>query len=235
MSTLDGRRSWQTAIESIASIATLGAAIAIVYGTFARPPQPPPRRVPLPLPAEALSLEGAQLSGNASAPIAILEFSDFQCPYCGQFARMTLPALLAQHVQAGRILFAFRHLPLASVHPLASEAAAAAHCAGEVGKFWDAHDLFFAEGVRLDRALINALPAKVGLGSPRFAHCVGTDGKGQVERDTEAAKALGVRSTPTFFLGRRLADGRLKVTKVLEGAKPVASFNAEVEKLAGQR
>jgi protein-disulfide isomerase len=93
-----------------------------------------------PLPTEPVSLDGAALKGSSSANIAIIEYSDFQCPYCAKFVRDTFPLLNRRYIETGKVLFAFRHLPLDNIHSLAHRAAENAECARQQGKFWEMHD-----------------------------------------------------------------------------------------------
>ena len=100
-------------------------------------------------PKDPLPLEGAAIRGNRSATVAIVEYSDFKCPACGQFATGTLPAIERRYVDTGKVLLAFRQYPM-DRRPLAQKAAEAAICAGDQGKFWEMHDQLFAHQGRLE-------------------------------------------------------------------------------------
>lgn len=97
-----------------------------------------------PLPSSPVPLAGAHLKGSPDAKIGIIEYSDFQCPFCGVFARETLPEFTRQYIDSGKVLLAFQHLPITTLHPLAVDAAVAADCAGEQGHFWAMHDSIFS-------------------------------------------------------------------------------------------
>jgi protein-disulfide isomerase len=187
----------------------------------AAPPAPPP-------PAELVSIGDAPVRGNGRAPVVLIEFSDFQCPYCGAFARTTLPRLEQQYVATGKVQLAFRNLPL-PMHPFAEKAAEAAACAGRDGKFWAMHDRLFADQQHLDAPGLLATAATLGLEGPAFAACLHGQTAATLGRDVAQARAWGVTGTPTFFLGLRQADGRVQVTKRLTGALPLATFVAALD------
>jgi protein-disulfide isomerase len=189
-------------------------------------PKRPPEAV---LPAEPLSLEGAQFRGNLTAKVVLLEYSDFQCPYCGRFARETLPDLQRQYVDTGRVLLAFREDPLEQLHPFALAAAEAAECAGRQGQFWKMHDLTFADQKHLDQATLHTHARAVGLDVAQFDTCLTETGPAAVRADAKSAADLTVSGTPTFFLGLRQSDGKIKVLKRFSGALPLTQFSAELD------
>ncbi len=198
------------------------------------PPPPPPARptrpAPPPLPAEPISLEGAVLRGNADAPLVLLEFSDFQCPYCGRFTRDTLPALERDYIDTGKVRLAFRHLPL-SIHPFAEKAAESAACAGRQGQFWPMHDALFLDQQHLDGPNLSERAVRLHLDEPAFEACLSGGAADAVARDAELARALGVSGTPAFFLGRPEAGARVTLTDRLSGAQPLAQFAAVIDRL----
>lgn len=136
--------------------------------------------------------------GPADAPVTIIEFSDYQCPFCRR-AEPTVEQVLAKY--EGKVRFVFRHFPLDRIHPLARGASEAAACADEQGKFWEYHAALFAEGAQLDRAGLDAAASKVGLDAAAFAACVDTrKTQALVEADLKAGEAAGVNGTPAFFI-----------------------------------
>jgi protein-disulfide isomerase/uncharacterized membrane protein len=153
--------------------------------------------------------------GPADAPVTIVEFSDFQCPACEQ-AFHDLHDLLRRRSDVRMV---FRHFPLdqhcnermtRGVHPMACMAAAAAECAGQQGKFWEYHDLLFANQSTLERESLFAHARATNLDLPAFRTCL--DDPATLERvreDVRAADALGVDSTPTIFVNGRRIDGAL--------------------------
>lgn len=186
-----------------------------------------------PLPSRPVSLEGAHLRGSATAPVALLEYSEFQCPFCGQFARETLKDLEATYVDSGRVLLAFRHFPL-SGHDRAMPAAQAAECAGHVGSFWQMHDRLFANQHDLSQENLGRLASSLGIGPPEFATCLDTVVQ-DVNADVTLGRALGVTGTPTFFVGTIGVDHRVTVTDRIAGARPANEFRAVLNKLLKQK
>jgi protein-disulfide isomerase len=169
------------------------------------------------------------VTGTATARVGVLEFSEFQCPFCGLFARDTLPELSERYVKAGKVLVGFRHFPLREIHPLADQAARAAECGRKGGKFWEMHDALFSDPARLNIEQLIALGTSLQLG-PTFEACLAAKSD-QVERDTALGLKLGVTSTPTFFLGRIGEDGLLHVSDRIVGAQRAAQFAVIIDKL----
>jgi protein-disulfide isomerase len=151
--------------------------------------------------------------GPADAPVEIIEFSDFQCPFCGR-VKPTLDRLRKQY--EGRIKIVFRNFPLTSIHPQAYSAAEAAECARRQGKFWEYHDALFANQRALTPDDLKKHAADLGLDTAAFAACLdGGQAKARVDADLDAAQALGLTSTPAFFVNGRF----------LSGAQPYEAFD----------
>lgn len=139
-----GHGSWRSVLDALASILMIAAAVTLIAAGVrlrsngARSAG----RAEVPLPDQPISLDGAKVKGNATAPVALIMFSDFQCPFCAGFASETLPELEREYVATGHVVIAFRHFPLDN-HPLALKAAQGAECAEQQGRFWDMHDRMF--------------------------------------------------------------------------------------------
>jgi len=185
-----------------------------------------------PLPVKPLSLVGAATRGSAQSRVVIVEYSDFQCPYCSKFANETLPRIDAEYVQKGRVLLAFRHLPIEAIHPLALKAAEASECAGRQGKFWEMHNRLLADPKTVTLASLQEFASSIGLNSSTFDKCLAGEQTAKVRADLETAKSLGLAGTPSFFLGIRRDDGQVTVKAVLFGAQPFQRFKDEIDKLA---
>jgi protein-disulfide isomerase len=183
------------------------------------------------IPVDAESLDGAQVEGNRAAKIAVVEFSDFQCPFCGRFAAQTFPQFKKEYVDAGKVLFAFRQFPLESIHPFALIAAEAAECAGDQGQFWKMHTLTFADQTHLQKAALRDHAVEAGLNVGQFDECLHGDVEARVRADEQAGRRMLVSGTPTFFFGTVQADGRIKVVKRLSGAIPFEELKAAVDDL----
>lgn len=167
--------------------------------------------------------EGSHAFGPEDAPITIVEFSDFQCPFCKRWFDEVYRPLLDAY--PGQIRFVYRHLPLTSIHPDALSAAEAAMCAGEQNAFWEYHDRLFSN-TTLGSAVYMQYAKALDLNTSQFESCL-SNGKyrAQIQADSDFALNLGINSTPTFFI-----NGLAVV-----GAQPIAVFKQVIDKeLAGE-
>jgi len=194
--------------------------------TAIKPPPPPPPR----LPVDPISIAGAVLKGTPSAPVAIVEYSDFECPYCATFVKTTLADLDREYIVTGRVLFAFRHLPLESIHKRAFRAAEASECANRQGRFWDFHDTLFQNPKEMDEPSLGRRAADLGLNVSAFSACLDGQATDKVRQDVGEAGRLGVRGTPTFFIGVTGPDGLVTVTDRISGARPLSAFKEAIDK-----
>jgi protein-disulfide isomerase len=171
--------------------------------------------------------------GPSDAKVTLIEFTDYQCPYCARHARAVLPQLTKDFIDTGKIRYVLRDFPLASIHKDAVKAHEAAHCAGEQGKYWEMHDQLFAHPKELqaDKMAGHAETAGVTDG-PAFQACVDN---GKYEEQTKVSVAegtkVGVRGTPSFLLGLTEADGTVKATKLIRGAQPYPVFQQQINAL----
>jgi len=160
---------------------------------------------PPPVLRVAVSAEGAPFKGPAKAPVTIVEFSDFHCPFC----RSVLSTLAQIESRYGdKIKLVFRDFPIESIHPGASKAHEAARCANEQGKFWAYHDKVFASPPKSSPEIFKGLAKEVGLDMTGFESCFDS-GKYQaaVKKDIDEGNRLGVSGTPAFFINGRLISG----------------------------
>jgi protein-disulfide isomerase len=166
----------------------------------------------LALPKIEVGYDPARVRGNASAPVTIVEFADYQCAYCGS-VESTLRDLLKKY--DGRVKLAYRDFPLSTIHPHAEMAAEAARCAEAQGNFWLYHDALFADQSKLDLAALEARAQRLGLNVTAFHTCV-TSGqfKAAVQQDFLAGIRAGVQGTPAFFVNGEF----------LSGSQPEAAF-----------
>ncbi len=155
--------------------------------------------------------------GPADAPITIVEFSDYECPFCVR-AEPTVRDVLAAY--PGKIRIVYRDYPL-PMHPKAPKAAEAAHCAGDQGKYWEMHDKLFTNGAKLDLPDLKAHAREVGVDGGKFDQCLDSGEKAKVvESHKKAGDEAGVSGTPAFFINGRL----------LSGAQPLEAFKAIIDK-----
>jgi protein-disulfide isomerase len=182
------------------------------------------------LPA-AVSIKKRPSQGSAAAKVAVIEYSDFQCSFCGKYDRETYPQIQDEYLKTGKIRYVFHDLPL-DFHENAFKAAVAARCAGEQGKFWEMHDRLFANQTALSQADLLKHAAAISLDAPRFQQCVESDRlAADIRSDITEANNAGMSGTPTFLIGYVQPDSTVKVVKKLVGAKPYAQFKAAIDEL----
>lgn len=174
-------------------------------------------------PVTAIQLGADPALGDRNAKVAVVEFSDYQCPYCRAFQQQTMPGLKAQYIDTGKVQFIYRDFPL-DFHPQARSAAIAAHCAGEQQAYWEMHDGLFANQKQLGTKLYTDLAAQLHLDAKRFKACL-NDGKfkERLSDETKYGLQIGIEGTPAFFVGRIEGD-KLVDIKSLVGAQPTDAF-----------
>lgn len=206
-------------------------------------PSPAPAPPPAPEPAAHTDADTALAAlldgddpeiGDRDAALVLLEFSDYECPYCVRFNRQTLPALKANYIDTGKLKLVTRDLPL-TFHERAIEAALAANCAAEQGRYEAMREALYDPRNALSPALYRGLAARLGLDTARFEACL-LDPRGldEIERDAALAARLGVDGTPSFFIGR-VENGRLAHVTRLAGAQPYPSFARAIDRLLEMR
>lgn len=233
--------SFRTALDVVATIALVVASGVLVWNVLRPRPAEGARegnarqRAEIPLPAEPIDLTGVVLKGNADAPVGLVEFSEFQCPFCSRFATETLPGLTTKYVDTGQVLVGFRHLPLETIHPYARDAALIATCAASQGRFWNVHDAFFKGPAASSSTEFRRRALVAGLDQIELDRCLKLpETEQKVRSDIELAQALSLRSTPVFLVGP-VQRGRLRVRKVIQGAKPLAEFDKVLAEILGQK
>jgi len=168
---------------------------------------------------------------EAEARVALVIYSDFECPFCARFANDTWPALDGKYVATGKVRTVFRHLPLEKIHSSAVKAAEATECAGQQGQFWPMHDVLFKNTKELGEASLFSYAQQIRLDVPAFQSCLKGMTTAKVRADAAAASALGITGTPAFLLGTIQPDGRVKVTERIAGARPLAAFETAIDKV----
>lgn len=147
----------------------------------------------------------ARIQGDRNAPITIVEFGDYQCPYCGR-AESTVETVLKKY--NGKVKLAFRDFPLSAIHPFAEGAAEASRCAEAQNKFWPMHDALYANQSKLTEDDLIKTASNIGLNQDAFASCLkaGTY-KTAIHQDLEAGQKAGVTGTPAFFINGKFLNG----------------------------
>jgi protein-disulfide isomerase len=169
-----------------------------------------------------VAVNGAPFKGTERAAVTIVKFEDFQCPYC-KTVQSTYQELLKRY--NGKVRLVHKDLPLDAIHPQARQAAEAARCAGDQGKFWEYHDTLYANSPKAAVEELKAYAKQVGINVASFEQCF-TSGKykGLVQRDLSEGAQLGLTGTPTFFINGR----------EMSGAQPVEAFTAVIDEELNQ-
>jgi protein-disulfide isomerase len=170
--------------------------------------------------------------GAPEARLVLIEFSDYQCPYCARHYSETFKQLERDYIATGRLRYVVAEMPIGQIHPLASKAAEAARCAREQGKFWEMHARLFSNPRQLEPWAAHA--EALGLDVGGFQACLDSarhaDG---IQRNAAAAQQSGISSTPTFLLGVATSD-TVRVIRRLRGAAPYAAFKSEIDALLAE-
>ena len=185
-------------------------------------------------PVVRLALPAGELAlGRATAPLTMIEFTDYQCPYCRRFQSEVWPRLEREYIATGKLRYIARDLPLAA-HAAAAPAAEAAHCAGEQGKFWDMHAALLGGAADLSPGGIERRAQAVGLDLTRFDECIARNRYAAViVAHAQEADAAGINGTPGFVVGRA-AHGELTGLRI-EGARPYGDFDSLLRELLAAR
>ncbi len=179
-----------------------------------------------------ISLDDDPIRGNPDAPITIVEFSDYQCPFCARFYAQTLPLLLEEYIDEGKVNLVYRDFPVQRIHPNALAAAAAAECADDQGKYWEYHDTLFEKQnawAKLDSnsaiSTFSQFAAEIELEQQQFDNCL-ESGKylEEVQADFSDGKNYQVTGTPGFFIGNE----DIGFVKII-GAKPYDAFKKVID------
>lgn len=191
----------------------------------AAPPARPARELEVPL------ADGNRI-GSSDAPLTLVQFTDYQCPYCARFFRDVLPEIKENYIDSGKLQLVVHDLPL-DFHANAASAAHAARCAADQGRFAAMHDTLYGNAQALDEAALSEYAANIGLDRAAFDDCMESGRhRESIARGAAATQALGITGTPTFVLGRAV-EGKVKGPQIL-GAQPAAAFAARIDALLEQ-
>ena len=205
----------------------LNNAIASLEAKISENQAPQPNTQPI-----MISADDDPVIGNPNAPITIIEFSDFQCPFCARFHIQTLPLILEQYVETGKVKFVYRDFPIQSSHPNAMPAAAASECAHEQNKFWQYHDMLFENQRTWSKmdftsaiTVFKEYATELELNQEQFNVCLDS-GKyvNEINNDLTDGKNYKITGTPGFFIGNE-KTGFVKVT----GAQSFEVFQGIIE------
>jgi len=198
-----------------------------------RPPAPG-RRQPEPFKPTDISVEGSPFLGKVDAPVTLVEFTDYQCPFCKRHTTQVLPEIIKNYVDTGKVKYILREFPLISLHPNAPKSSMAALCANDQGKYWEMHDKIFENPKKYAPSDFKAYAESLALDVAVFENCMtGNKYSKRVDDDISAGLKLGVSGTPSFFFGRSDSGdaNKIRATKFLRGAQPYPQFKLAIDEL----
>jgi protein-disulfide isomerase len=180
-----------------------------------------------------LNLEGFAMLGSKQAPLTIVEFTDYQCPFCQRFHATSFGDLKKNYIDTGKVRFYSRDLPL-DFHSNAMRAAEAARCASEQGQFWTLRDVMVANPDKLDMDSLVADAADLKMNVKTFRTCVESEKyKNAVQTDVMEAMKIGATGTPTFVIGKSTSDG--VDGELVVGAQPYPMFDQKLKDLGSAK
>ena len=194
-----------------------------------RPTKPPaPQEEPVTR-ATLTDLSGVAMLGSKSAPLTIVEYTDYQCPFCQRFHVTAFAELKKNYIDTGKVRFYSKDMPL-DFHPNAMRAAQAARCAGEQGQFWTLRDVMGANPDKLGMDNILAFATELKIDAQKLRACVESEKyKNAVQTDVLEAMRIGANGTPTFLLGKSTGEG--VDGEIMIGAMPYQVFDQKLKDL----
>lgn len=174
-------------------------------------PVPTPGNIAAP-PSQPHPEANANTMGDPKAPVKIVEYADYQCPFCLRYWQETEPLIIKTYIATGKVFYEYRSVG-AFIGPESASAAEAAYCAGDQGKFWEYHDILFSNWTGENAGdftadKLNQYAAAAGLDTNKFNDCLRKGlHKGQVQQDVASAKADGIQATPSFIINGKLIEG----------------------------
>ena len=181
-----------------------------------------------------MQLGDVSYKGQQDAPVTLVEFSDYQCPFCKRHATTVMPALVESYVDNGKVRYVMREYPIENLHRRAVAASKAALCAGDQGDYWGMHDALFNDQRANTDENFQEFAAQLALDAAAFSDCLGDDRHmAQIKADQTAGQRLGVSGTPSFVLGLTDPDdpGKVNLTKFIRGAQALPAFAAAIDDL----
>jgi protein-disulfide isomerase len=188
-----------------------------------------------PAPDDKVSMalpSGGFSEGKANAPLVMVEYTDYQCPFCQQFHNTAYAQIKANYIDTGKIRFISRDFPL-DFHENARRGANAARCAAEQGKFWEMRHAMIVNASQLQQDKLAGYAANIKMDIAKFQSCIAADKfKAAIDKDIAEGVAAGVSGTPSFVIGR-VEDGKLQGVRLV-GAMPYEQFDAKIQEMLGQ-
>lgn len=184
-----------------------------------------------------VSVDDDPVLGDKNAKVTLIDFSDYECPFCKRHFEQTLPELIKKYIDTGKVKMVYRDLPLPFHDPMATNEAIAANCAKDQGgdaTYYKYHDEIFkrttSNGNGLNKDNLYTIASDLGLNADTFKSCLDSEKyKEEVQKDLADATKYGASGTPTFFIGKSTSKGEISATRIV-GAQPLAQFEAIIDK-----
>jgi protein-disulfide isomerase len=204
-------------------------ALESAIGDVRRPGSVPSLDARGPKRGDVISIAGAPISGSRSAKLALIEFGDFECPFCAMFTRDVWPVLDREYVSNGTLVFAFRNMPLDASHQYARAAAEAGVCAAEQGQVWNFYEAVFRKSPLIGADVIRDVVDGLGIDDGKYRSCIAVRARSAVNADVSAAREKGISATPTFILGRVMKGETVQVVATIVGYRPTDEFTDAID------
>ncbi|MGE3191223.1 MAG: thioredoxin domain-containing protein [Vicinamibacterales bacterium] len=213
--------------RTASELAELRAQLARAPGPAAAPGAAPAAGAPV----RSLTVANRPARGAATARVTLIEYSDYGCPFCAQYATQVYPRLIREYVDSGQVRYVFKNYPIEALHPGVFKAHVAAACAGDQGRYWEMHDRLFGDQGSFTAAGLAEHARLAGLDTAAFGTCVaGTSHDRVIREDIDEAVRGGVTGTPVFVVG--LTDprgGAVTPLRVVVGAQPYQAFKDAID------
>jgi protein-disulfide isomerase len=178
-------------------------------------------------------IDGASTSKSlGTGRVTLVEFADFECPFCRRHAADVLPQVERELVAKQEARYVFLHFPLSAIHPHAEKASEAAECAGRQGRYWDMHRRLFSGEPKLEESALVHHAQQLSLNAVEFERCLAGEAAATIKEDVSLGEAFGVKGTPTFLVGVTEADGSVTVRRRINGVATFEAIRREIRRVA---
>lgn len=223
-------------VDTWSTVLVIVAAVALLWSLYQRPALLGRGSRPIVEDVTGLSIPASNVTHvRGSGRVVLVEFADYECPFCARHAQTTASAIDKELIDSGEIQHVFFNFPL-SIHPRAQKAGEAAECAAQQGRFWEMHQQLFQDPKALEISDLSARAESLALDRAKFMKCLEDgDTAEMVRADLVEGRRLGVTSTPAFFVGIRQPNGAITLVKRIYGAVPFETFSEAIRAMPIQR
>lgn len=177
-----------------------------------------------------VNIANAPSLGRTDAPVTIIEFSDFECPFCRRFSKSTLPEIKRDYVDTGKVRYVFMDFPLEQMHAKARKAGEAAHCSAEQGKFWEMHNILFEHPGNLDTRRYTEFAKKLKLDVAAFDRCLESGRQSaKIDGGLASGRSVGISATPSFIITKTDGGDIVGGGVIIKGAQPYERYRQAIE------